>query len=144
MQERTIDRRSLTVWRIRLSLVALVPAVVAAALFAPFSAPWWWINGSWIAVYLFGFVYYLPRFVSGYRYRLDERLLVMTCGVFYRFQYTMPLARVQYVLRSQWPTERLCGVATLVVHAAGGRIVLMHLDPAEAERLLQQLKGGMP
>ena len=60
MVQKKPDLQILTVWRIRLLLVALVPSFFSA-FFAPrINWMWWLFTAAWMAAFLYFYIFYYP------------------------------------------------------------------------------------
>jgi len=76
------------------------------------------------------------------RWRLDAQGLAVRRGNWWQHETRVPASRVQHLDLRRGPLERLCGLATLVVHTAGTRhnaVTVPSLDAATAEQLRDRL-----
>lgn len=77
------DLQILTVWRIRLLLVALVPSFFSA-FFAPrINWVWWLFTAAWMAAFLYFYIFYYPIKYRKLSYGFNRRCLLIHCGVIY-------------------------------------------------------------
>ena len=95
-----------------------------------------------VAIALLGMVFAVFRYrVWGYELREDSLYLVR--GVLTRRDTSVPFVRVQHVDTRRSPTERLAGLASVVVYTAGSRgadITVPGLTPERAEELRERLR----
>ena len=90
---------------------------------------------------LAGALYGNRRYINT-RWRLDGDGFALRRGRLWQSDTRVPGSRVQHLDLKRGPVERLCGLATLVVHTAGTRhsaVALSGLDQADAERLRDAL-----
>lgn len=131
----------LTIWRISLTLAAIVPAFLISLLLKRDSAAWMISVGFLALLYLAAFVVYLPLLFRKISYSVSGERIVYKTGVFYHRVITAPVAAVQYVSVSQSVIERMFGVASVVATFAGGRVMLGGLKTADAEQIAQLLQS---
>lgn len=80
-----------------------------------------------------------PRRFAHWRFAIDDTELHVAHGWWVRIHTIVPVGRVQHIDLTQGPIERMCGVATLVLHTAGTehaevRVPGLARDRAEAVR----------
>ena len=149
MVQKKPDLQILTVWRIRLLLVALVPSFFSA-FFAPrINWVWWLSTAAWMAAFLYFYIFYYPIKYRKLSYGFNRRCLLIHCGVIYTRVKAVPLTSIQYATVASSPLERLFGVCSLFVYAAGSSVYIPGLPPADADRLQAFLtpadeEGGPP
>jgi uncharacterized protein len=144
-----LDPRALRLWQLTdliaflvLLLIGLVAAVAVGVKWRT-SVPW--VGGGWVAFALLGawtILYYHPKNFRAWGYRLDERVLLIRRGVWWRTVKLLPLPRLQHVDVKRGPLQRHFGLATLVLHTAGthaASIEVPGLDAGEAVRLRDRL-----
>jgi uncharacterized protein len=101
-------------------------------------APWTILlilGGVWV-------LWYPPRAYQAWGYRVEERVLEIRSGVWFRVVRLLPLSRLQHVDLHRGPLERAHGLASLTLHTAGSReasLGIPGLADADAERLRDQL-----
>lgn len=144
-----LDPRALRLWQVTdliafivLLLIGLVVGVVVGVKWTG-SIPW--VAAAWLAFALLGawtILYYHPRNYRAWGYRLDQRVLLIRRGVWFRTIKLLPLPRLQHVDVKRGPLQRHFGLATLVLHTAGthaASIEVPGLDADEAVRLRDRL-----
>lgn len=144
-----LDRRVIQLWRISglfgcaivalpalVGLVFLSHSLLGRAILA--FAPWTillMLGGVWV-------LWYPPRAYQAWGYRVEERVLEIRSGVWFRVVRLLPLSRLQHVDLHRGPLERAHGLASLTLHTAGTReasLGIPGLADADAERLRDQL-----
>lgn len=104
-----------------------------------------WALTAWAAItviLLAGQWWYARRAYRAWGYRLDDQVLELRSGVWFRVVRLLPLSRLQHVDLERGPFERALGLASLVVHTAGTQqasIGIPGLADAEAVRLRDAL-----
>lgn len=144
-----LDPRVLRLWQLTdlmayvvLLLIGLVIAIVVVAKWRGLLP---WAAAAWAAFALLGvwtILYYHPRNYRAWGYRLEQRVLLIKQGVWFRSIKLLPLPRLQHVDVKRGPLQRHFGLATLVLHTAGthaASIEVPGLDADEAVRLRDQL-----
>jgi membrane protein YdbS with pleckstrin-like domain len=79
------------------------------------------------------FAYKLCR---SWRYRIDSAVLETHRGVIFHTTQLVPLARLQHVDIHQGPFERSFGLATLVLHTAGGQQAAVYIPGLDADHAI--------
>lgn len=148
-QYERLDPRALRLWQLTDAIsyaVLLVIALgigIAVMVSVRGSAPW--VLVCWAAVValaLWTVLIYHPRNYRAWGYRLDERVLLVRKGVWFRTVKLLPLPRLQHVDVKSGPLQRRYGLATLVLHTAGthaASIEVPGLEADEAVRLRDRL-----
>lgn len=104
-----------------------------------------WLTIGWIALYMVLYVIYLPLRYRNLSFSLTDTYIVLHSGVIYHRVRSIPLQNIQYTTLYRNPFDRLFGLCSLVVTAAGGRITLPGLRLSDAQRLsavLRRDSGG--
>jgi len=92
--------------------------------------------GGWLlltALIGFWIVWYPPRRYASWGYRLDQRVLEIRSGVWFRVVQLLPLNRLQHVDLRRGPLERAHGLASLVFHTAGTHQATLELPGLDAD-----------
>lgn len=132
----------LTVWRIRLTIIAIIPALALTPRHQAMTPARAVFAASFTIVYLAFFLFYLPSLYKSLSYQIDENTLVFTCGVICKKMAAMPLCSVQTVSVTSLPLCRAFGLLSLRAAAANSRLKLPGLHKKEAEALAERLKTG--
>jgi membrane protein YdbS with pleckstrin-like domain len=144
-----LDRRVIQLWRLTsllgfaiFAIPALVGLLIASnAVFAHAIigfVPWavlLLLAGFWV-------FWYPPRAYRAFGYRVEERVIEIRSGVWFRVVRFLPLSRLQHVDLRRGPLERAHGLASLTLHTAGtheASLLIPGLANADAERLRDQL-----
>ena len=122
----------LLIWQGWAVLSALVPSLAVSLLWAPGSPAWKLVTLGWVALWVLYLAVWLP--------------FLVTDGVLFSTVRIFPLAALQTASVSADPLQRLCGLRTLRLTAAGSEVALPGLTASEAVRLAGLLLegGGQP
>lgn len=144
-----LDPRVLRLWQltdlIAYVVLLLIGLVIGVVVVAKWRGALYWAAAAWAAFGLLGvwtIVYYHPRNYRAWGYRLEQRVLLIRQGVWFRSIKLLPLPRLQHVDVKRGPLQRQFGLATLVLHTAGthaASIEIPGLDADEAVRLRDHL-----
>lgn len=132
--------RILTIWRITLTLVAIIPAFLVSLLLKRESVAWAVSTGVLVMAYLLVFLFYLPLLYKKMTYSVSAERLIYKTGVFYNRVITAPVPAIQYVSVSQSVIERMFGIASVKATFAGGRVILSGLKTGDAEKIAELLQ----
>lgn len=140
MTAKKADPKALLLWRLRLFLGAL-PFFILTSLFCELRSPLWLaLTGVWVLLFLGFYLAYYPIKYHRLSYRLTGERLLVTSGVVYWRTTAIELANIQFVSLVRTPLATALGLASVTVHAAGGRAHLSGLRYKEAARLTEVLQ----
>lgn len=138
------DLHILTVWRLRLLAAALVPSFLTAWFSPRINWLWWLFTAAWMCAFLYFYIFYYPIKYRKLAYGVNAHCLLVYCGVIYTRVKAVPFTSIQYTSVFSTPLERLFGVTSLFVYAAGGRVYIPGLAPQDARELQALLTPGRP
>lgn len=133
-------------WRIQLALLMFVPAFFHALLFS--SALYRWVGCTlvWLLIFFAVDLVYFPARLRRLSLTITPSHIILTDGVFFPLTRTLPLANIQLTTVYRGPFQRLFGLSTLMVTAAGGRLIFPGLRREDAQLLCDTLpdkgRGG--
>lgn len=139
MTQRKPQQKILTCWRIQLAIGMFIPAFLNALLFPFAQRTWIWLTCGWLAVFFALYLFYLPARYRHLSFSITGTRIIRTSGVFSPRTRSLPLQNVQFTVVTRGPLQRLFGLATLMVAAAGGRITLPGLIFEDAQALAEIL-----
>lgn len=121
-----LDPEVIFLWQISSAISTVVLLAIAMAgggFFAfQFQFGWQWVAVAclllliWRTIWVFT---YPPRAYREWGYRIDQRVLELRHGVWFKELELLPLARLQHVDLHRGPVERWLGLASLVLYTAG-------------------------
>lgn len=130
----------LIIWRMTLTLVAIIPAFLVSLLLRIGSTAWVYSICVLALIYLLIFLMYYPLLYKKISYSVSEERILYVTGVFYTRVVSAPVSAVQFVSVSQSAFARIFGLASVTATFAGGRIVISGLKLADAESIASGLK----
>lgn len=136
------DKRVQLCWSVYALFAAMLPTVVSFVLFrlpiiSRFGARLFTV--AWCAILLFFLSVYFPLRRRRIRYRIDEDGITVFSGVCFVTRRRMPLSAVRYFTVLRGPLERAFGLTSLLICAAGGRLLLEGIPTDKAEALTRRI-----
>ena len=132
-------RRVLRLW---ISLAGIIGCLLTGGIAGLFT-PWLLIPaGIWAGAAVFLALWYPGRYVSAFRGCMDQHSVRAHTGVFWRREWYIPLSALRTFESWETPLQRRLGCRTLILHFAGGAIVLPLLSAQDSERLVEKLKAA--
>lgn len=130
---------SIALWRVRAFIIAVIPSFLCGV-FWEFNSPSYWIGtASWLLV-LAGVLYlYIPLWYRSCKYLLEEEKVSVYVGVLFRKERIIGRASIQYASVYQTLLQRIFKVATVELHAAGGRVFLQNLEQETALQISREV-----
>lgn len=144
-----LDPNVVHLWRVNQFITTAIWLFLALAggsflaLAYPYLTPW--LIAAWLVFACFRFwfwIWYPPRAFQTWGYHLDDKVLEIKSGVYFRTIQLLPLNRLQHVDLHSGPFERYFGLASLVLHTAGtheSTLVIPGLASQEAAKLRDHL-----
>lgn len=129
-----------------LSLVLLVIAGIAEVVLHTQDLPNGFALAAAVAIGLWLTLVAPARRFVHWGFAFDDRELHLAHGWLTRVHTIVPVGRVQHIDLSQSPIERMCGVATLVLHTAGtdhSRVAVPGLSRGRAEEVRDRIRGAI-
>lgn len=135
----------LFIWQAWTALSAGFPALGVSLLWAPGSTLWTLVTALWLFLWIARIALWLPVRFFRLGYALESDRLLVTDGVLFPVVRIFPLHALQTASVHADPLQRLFGLRSLCLTAAGARLVLPGLTASEAVRLASVLlEGGDP
>lgn len=144
-----LDQRVIPFWRVSNLIgfgLLLFFLLIGVLVWKVKGGPFWWLAlTGWLLLSAFcvWFSFWYPvREWRAWGWRIDERVLELRSGVWFRVTRMLPLNRLQHVDLRRGPIERLFGLASLVLHTAGthsASLTIPGLAAEEAARLRDRL-----
>lgn len=131
--------RLLLLWQTRLFLTTVPVALFDGFFFYANRPLFTLLTAVWCAVLLFGYAVYLPGLYRHTQYQVTDSHIRHNTGFAIFRQNVVPVANIQYLFISRTPLQRIMGLSTLHVVAAGGAVHLSGLNRGDAEALLHQI-----
>lgn len=144
---KTLDPRAVSAWRVSWLIVAAVSFALWVALvvglnsasildFVPFGLLLL-LGGALVAGVV---IWYVPRVTwRQWRYAIRDDEVELHSGIIERRLTLIPMSRVQFVDFRQGPVDRFFGLATIIIHTAGGSRDIPGIAVEEAEPLRNRI-----
>lgn len=137
------EKELLAIWRAYLTSCALITAFIFSVVFRVMSVAWLIAAAAWFCCFVFFYAAYLPLLLKRKRYRVERERITAFGGYAYRYSNTIPVRNIQYVSLVAGPFERMLGICSVVIVAAGGRMVIQGLSKADGENLMFVISDGI-
>lgn len=136
-----LSKRILWVWRIRALCLAAAGFFLCgiAAVFSGAAA--FFLGAVSALLFLLACVWYYPQRYRSSRWEITPQAAKLAVGVIFCYERTLPLSRVQYAELLRTPAQRLCGVCTLILHAAGAKLSIGGLSLSQGTELYRRING---
>ena len=136
------QQKVLSLWRALAVALAVPPAFLCSFMLRAPSPIWLAGTGGWVAVFLFFYLFYLPRRYLGLSFRIHGGALELFSGVFVRRHCLLPIANIQFTTVVANPCSRIFGLCSLRVVSPGARMLIPGLTRRSAEELALLLTDG--
>lgn len=130
----------LTIWRLSLAIITLVPAFLTSVVLRVYSTSWLVATAAWLLAFLLLYLVFFPLLYKSLSYTLFDDKLVLNTGAINRRVIAVPLAAIQFVSVFRSPLDRMFGLSSLTVVMAGGHVTLIGLTVLDAQSLVGLLK----
>jgi membrane protein YdbS with pleckstrin-like domain len=135
----TPSPKTLTVWRVRLTLLAFVPAFALSLRYDAGSLAWRVYARVFVFAFAGAYLLYLPALVKSRSYGRKNGMLIVNSGVFFARTVAMPQHSVQTAAITAGPICRMFGLASVIVSVAGFRVCIPGLPLENAKKLAAEL-----
>ena len=134
--------QAIVIWRILLFISTFAAAFLISVLFRIGSAAWLLLTCLLALAFLGIYIFYLPLLYKKMEFHIKNEKIIFNTGVFTNRVIAVPLPAIQFTTVSQTILGRLFGLSSVVITAAGGRMVIPGLKTGDAFALVQALKEG--
>lgn len=131
----------LTIWRIRLFLLILIPTFFSAYFARDTGIVWAIFTGLWFCAFLYLYIFYYPIKWKKLLLSSNDHCLLIHCGVIYTRVKAIPFESILYCATGALPLARFFGVCALTFHMAGARADFPGLTPDQAAEVLRFLSA---
>lgn len=133
-----ISPKALLLWRIYLTAALVVMCALSVVLIKLIGALGVLFPLLLLPVMVWTYQYYLPALWRSHQYIFEDGQIVVKRGVYQRTVRTVLTEAVLMRETRRTPLEIVLGMTTVVLHVAGGRIVLNQLPYEDAVHLVEQ------
>lgn len=134
---------ALILWRLRLILSSLIPSLLGGFLYYTVPKVFTIFTFTWFSLFILLCFLYYPFYYRGFSYSISESMIKINRGVFYFRMDAIYIKNIQYTSISQTLLQKILGLATLWIYAAGGKAHIPSIDHAIARQMRIQLLKKM-
>ena len=134
------EKKTLLLWRLRVSAAAVAAALVFFAL-CRYSRLFCIPAAAVLLVGVAAVFWYLPTFFSGLNIFVGKNSVVITCGVFVKTTRIMPFGRLVFAGGYSTPLARALKLKGVTFRAARGVLIIPEIGEDAADRLIFTLGG---
>ncbi len=141
MSELRLPRKTLTLWKIRVTLAILG----FCGIFAYFCHGFQWFLPAllvFICLYEAAVLWYLPQLFKNYRIEYINGAVIIESGVIIKTTHIMPFSKMIYTQSITSPVAKFLGLKAITLKAARSRVLIPELPETEAEKFLSVLAEG--
>ncbi len=133
MLELKLPQKTLTLWKVRLTLGVLLFFGLFSYFCHSFS---WFLMATLviICVYELAFFWYLPNLFKNYQIKYINGAVVIESGVFVKTTHIMPYSKMIYAQTITTPLARFLGLKAVTLKAARSRVLIPEIPCREAEK----------
>ncbi len=141
MTEFKLPKKTLTLWKIRLTLLSVLFFCVFSYFFHSFS---WYLTTTVIIICIFEalLLWYIPALFKNYKIQHLNGAVVVTSGVIVRVTHIMPFSKLIYTQTVTSPLAKLMGLKAITLKAARSRLLIPELHENEVEGFAKALAEG--
>lgn len=130
-------------WRTRLLLFCFPIALLDGFFYFLHPALFWVIFALWAVLFLTLYGLYFPMLYRSLNYQITSRHIRLRQGALFRRENMIYMENIQYLTLSQTPLQRLFGLATLHITAAGGSLRLAGLEEDTVQTIRWEIASRM-
>lgn len=130
-----LPSKALLLWRLRLLLCCCPAALVGGFLFFTLPRTFTVFTFVWFSLFLLLAFLYCPACYAQFTFAVTDAMVKINHGVFYCRMDAMYIQNIQYTAITQTPLQKLLGLASLHIHAAGGSLHIPAMDDTQARQL---------
>lgn len=140
MEKKKASEKSVTVWRIRATAVLVCIAFLVGAIFVFSHLLAVVIGAAALLTYAVMVFIYYPLLYKSISYTFFGDKITIEQGVVFHRKYTVPAARIQYVILSQGPIQKFFGVCGISFMMAGSFEFLGSIPINEAKNIKREIE----
>ncbi len=141
MEELKLPRKTLNLWKIRVTIAVLLFFGVFSYFFHSYD---WFLPATLgvICFYEALFLWYLPSLFKGYRIKYINGAVVIESGVIIKMTHIMPYSKMIYAESITSPLAKAMGLSAVILKAARSRILIPELPAADTAKFIKALAEG--
>ncbi len=141
MEELRLPRKTLNLWKIRVTIAVLLFFGVFSYFFHSYD---WFLPATLIVICLYEalFLWYLPSLFKGYRIKYINGAVVIESGVIIKMTHIMPYSKMIYAESITSPLAKAMGLSAVILKAARSRTLIPELPAADTAKFIKTLAEG--
>ncbi len=141
MTVNNLPKSTLLLWQIRTVVINII--VLAICLYFRTGTIWpLRLYGVFTVFCLLFIIFYLPRYIKGYKIRLISDAVIIQSGVIVKSTHIMPYSRLIYTQSFTSPLAKKLGLTAISLKAARSLIFVPELEKKDAELIMRMLSEG--
>lgn len=141
MEELKLPRKTLNLWKIRVTIAVLFIVGIFSYFFHSYD---WFLPAILVIICLYEalFLWYLPNLFKGYRIKYINGAVVIESGVIIKMTHIMPYSKMIYAESITSPLAKAMGLSAVILKAARSRILIPELPAADTAKFIKTLAEG--
>lgn len=141
MEELRLPRKTLNLWKIRVTIAVLLFFGVFSYFFHSYD---WFLPATLVVICLYEalFLWYLPNLFKGYRIKYINGAVVIESGVIIKMTHIMPYSKMIYAESITSPLAKAMGLSAVILKAARSRILIPELPANDTAKFIKALAEG--
>ncbi len=141
MVELKLPKKTLTLWKVRLTLLFLIFIGLFSYFFHSYS---WFLIATLVIICVFEvlLLWYIPNRFKGYKIKYINGAVIIESGVIIRTTHIMPFSKLIYTQTITTPMAKVMGLKALTLKAARSRLVIPEMGEASVEEFVAQMAEG--
>ena len=141
MEELRLPRKTLNLWKIRVTIGVLLFFGVFSYFFHSYD---WFLPATLVVICLYEalFLWYLPNLFKGYRIKYINGAVVIESGVIVKMTHIMPFSKMIYAESITSPLAKAMGLSAVILKAARSRILIPEMPADDTAKFIKALAEG--
>lgn len=141
MEKKRLSKKSISFWRWRITLSAIVISFLLGVLYYFFHLIAMILSAIFVMLYLTLIIVYFPLLYKSSYYMIEQRHIIIERGIIYKRVIKISIPRIQYVETITGPLQRIFKLNSIILHTAGSQKIIGPLDTSESLRIKQYIEG---
>lgn len=141
MEELRLPRKTLNLWKIRVTIAVLFIVGIFSYFFHSYD---WFLPAVLVIICLYEalFLWYLPSLFKGYRIKYINGAVVIESGVIIKMTHIMPYSKMIYAESITSPLAKVMGLSAVTLKAARSSMIIPELPSKDTEKFIKALAEG--
>lgn len=141
MEELKLPRKTLSLWKIRVTFAVLVFFGIFSYFFHSFD---WFLAATLIIICLYeaAILWYLPALFKRYSIKYINGAVIIESGVIIKMTHIMPFSKMIYAESITSPLAKVMGLSAVSLKAARSSMIIPEMPSKDTERFIKALAEG--